>query len=141
MIQVEYIGLKPLKTDNVAGTATVWHGPGDVQAVKPEVWAKLKPFDTVWREAAGNGQAVDHLRTATLADAIKTLPAHERPEYVLEYGEGDDTQTIVLDSMDESALREFIAKHGLTVDSRIKKLESLRAAVFKAATASEATEG
>lgn len=41
MVDVEYVGSKAKSTDNVAGTGTVWNGPGDVQKVPASAWPKL----------------------------------------------------------------------------------------------------
>jgi hypothetical protein len=137
MIRVEYIGLKATKTDNVAGTATVWHGAGDVQEVKPEVWAKLRPYDTVWREATDQSATL-HLDPApTLADATggtEDTPPADAPKYAIEWEDGETTYTITLDDMDADAIHAFLSDKGLKVDARIRNIDTLRAAAFKAAT-------
>lgn len=51
MIKIQYIGHKPYKTDNVAGTATVWEGRGDVQDVPDDAAPKLLRFPGVWQAA------------------------------------------------------------------------------------------
>ncbi len=51
MIKIQYIGHKPHKTDNVAGTATVWEGHGDVQGVPDDAAPKLLRFPGVWQVA------------------------------------------------------------------------------------------
>lgn len=49
MAKIQYIGKKPSKDDNVAGTGIVWNGPGDVQEVKSaEAVEKLLEHKTVW---------------------------------------------------------------------------------------------
>lgn len=139
MIRVEYIGLKPIKTDNVAGTATVWHGAGDVQEVKPEVWAKLRPYDTVWREAP-EVVSNDHGEIApggSLADATNPTedqPPADAPKYALAWDEDGTEKTLVLDTMDAEAIRAWLDSKDLKVDARIKNIDTLRAAAFKAAT-------
>lgn len=50
-VAVEYIGKKPKKEDNVAGTGVVWHGAGDVQMVDRAAAAKLIYYTDVWRLA------------------------------------------------------------------------------------------
>lgn len=50
-VQVEYIGSKDTKTDNVAGTDTIWYGNGDVQPVDAQAWPKLAAHSSVWRMA------------------------------------------------------------------------------------------
>jgi hypothetical protein len=52
MTQIRYIGIKPVKQDNVAATGIVWMGNGDVHEVADPVAAsKLLSFPTVWEEA------------------------------------------------------------------------------------------
>lgn len=51
MKQVEYIGTKPHKVDNVAHSGVVWMGQGDVQEVEDSVWHRLKLHTEVWRLA------------------------------------------------------------------------------------------
>jgi hypothetical protein len=130
MIQVEYIGPKPTKTDNVAGTATVWNGAGDVQSVTPEAWAKLKPFDTVWREAdQAEGLPVD-TRGGTLSDAS----AQSAPKYVIAWHQDGAEKTLTLGDMDAESIHAFLKEKDLRVDARIKNIDTLRAAAFKVAT-------
>jgi hypothetical protein len=139
MIAVEYIGRKPIKTDNVANSPTVWHGPGDVQQVTPEVWAKLKPFDTVWREVAAPAQDHDAEKVNRLTiseqqpdqQAEQTEAKADGFEYVLQQ---DGQPDVVLDTMDLEALKAFNATHSLGVDMRIRNVERFRKAVFEAAT-------
>ena len=51
-MQIRYIGLKPVKQDNVANTGLIWNGAGDVHEVTNTVAAcKLLSFSTVWEEA------------------------------------------------------------------------------------------
>jgi len=48
--KIQYIGKKKQKEDNVAGTGTVWNGPGDVQEVNAplEVIEKIIAHKGVW---------------------------------------------------------------------------------------------
>lgn len=50
-VDVEYIGTKSRKDDNVAGTGVTWFGHGDVQAVPMTAWGKLSQHPQVWRRA------------------------------------------------------------------------------------------
>lgn len=52
MIDVEYIGTKDRKEDNVSGSGLVWNGSGDIQAVTREQWAKLQRHPEIWRAIA-----------------------------------------------------------------------------------------
>lgn len=56
-VQVEYIGTKPVKEDNVAGTGVVWAGQGDVQTVPMSAWAALAKHPGIWRLVGDEGQA------------------------------------------------------------------------------------
>lgn len=69
MTAIKYIGKKPVKTDNVAGTGTVWNGPGDVQNVdKPEAVAKLLAHTGIWvREEA-------EAKPVALSEVTNTAP-------------------------------------------------------------------
>lgn len=79
-IKVEYVGVKPEKIDNVAGTGKVWHGQGDVQEVSPEAWAKLKRHPDIWR-IHGAGAGVDADKGDAKAAAVPTLaPAKAQPK-------------------------------------------------------------
>lgn len=51
MVKIQYIGHKPHKTDNVAGTAVAWEGHGDVQDVPDDAAPKLLRFPGVWQVA------------------------------------------------------------------------------------------
>lgn len=51
-MQIRYIGLKPVKQDNVANTGLIWNGAGDVHEVADSVAAcKLLSYPLVWEEA------------------------------------------------------------------------------------------
>lgn len=50
-VDVEYIGTKSRKDDNVAGTGVTWFGHGDVQSVPMAAWGKLSQHPQVWRRA------------------------------------------------------------------------------------------
>lgn len=101
---IEYIGLKAIKTDNVAGTGTVWTGQGDVQEVADEAAAaKLVACNTVWRD-------VTPLNVEAQEDPAEDEPAD------------------LLASMDDAALKAYAAEQGLTIDGR-KKGDKLRQAI------------
>lgn len=68
-LQVEYIGSKPVKEDNVAHTGVVWVGQGDVQEVPASAWAKLSRHPDVWC-LAGEGQPL--IGTALVSGEIKS---------------------------------------------------------------------
>lgn len=95
MTKIRYIGLKPTKADNVAGTATVWNGQGDVQDVPPSAAPALLKFSAVWEladnESAGAGAesqtddapTLDALRAEAVALGIK-VPGTWREKRLLE---------------------------------------------------------
>lgn len=66
-VLVEYIGNKPEKVDNVAGTGVIWLGTGDVRAVPIEAWAKMARHETVWRLAEEQKAAATLERAAAAA--------------------------------------------------------------------------
>lgn len=94
MIKIQYIGHKPYKTDNVAGTATVWEGNGDVQDVPDDAAPKLLRFPGVWQ-------------VAEEAEASKP-PA---------------TGEAVLAELDKAALLARAAELGIKVDGRMGVLK------------------
>lgn len=48
--KIQYVGKKPSKPDNVAGTSLVWNGPGDVKVVDPTVAACLLQHPDIWKD-------------------------------------------------------------------------------------------
>ncbi len=125
-MQVQYIGNKPLKTDNVAGTGLVWNGHGDVQDVPEAAAAKLLRHPDVWA-----------------LPAVETEPEKEqqgldsKPDFKLA---GPDDTVIDLAEMDDKAVKAFATEHKLDVDLR-KKGDALRGAVMAAIDAAAKPEG
>lgn len=74
-VKVEYIGVKPVKTDNVAGTATLWQGHGDVQEVSEAAWAKLSKHPDIWRQAGDKPKAAKPEKKAEPTEP----PADDKP--------------------------------------------------------------
>lgn len=74
MTRIRYIGLKAVKTDNVAHTDIVWTGGGDVQDVPEAAAAKLLAYSAVWEEAAGDPGA-GKPSTSDAASAVAALDA------------------------------------------------------------------
>ncbi|MFY9479172.1 MAG: hypothetical protein WAQ08_16120 [Aquabacterium sp.] len=50
-VNVVYLGRKPFKQDNVAGTGIVWRGYGDIQRVPVTALAKILEHPAVWAVA------------------------------------------------------------------------------------------
>lgn len=73
-VDVEYIGEKPTKQDNVAGTGVVWFGKGDVRPVPAQAWPRLAVHTGVWRlfEERTESPAAASVAALVLADAAKT---------------------------------------------------------------------
>jgi hypothetical protein len=69
MPKVKYVGVKPVKTDNVAMTKTVWVGNGDVQEVDETTWAKLAKHPDIWERVE------DARPKPSLADVVVNTPA------------------------------------------------------------------
>lgn len=72
MPKVKYVGTKSVKTDNVAGTKTVWAGQGDVQEVDDVTWAKLRKHPDIWE--CVDGSTAPSSTSPSLADAVPVTP-------------------------------------------------------------------
>lgn len=131
LVNVKYVGIKPMKADNVAHSGAVWLGHGDVQAVTPAVWGKLVNHPDVWalaEEQPAAGQAV------TLGD--NPPPPEDAAKFVLVHADGS---SLVLDSMDDAALKEFVKKHELG-NAGNRKGDSLRTFIVEAVKAASGSE-
>ena len=139
---IEYVGKKPIKPDNVAGTGIVWHGPGDVQEVPdPAACAKLLRHQDVWREQIKAELVVDGI-AKSVPEALLTPAAdssgHQEPKYVLVETNGDGSESrIVLDDMDLATLRRLAEDAGHPLDGRIKSADKARETLFKALSGKE----
>ena len=113
-VEIQYVGKKPVKADNVANTGVVWNGPGDVQKVDASVAAQLLAHPDVWAKAEGDATEVPPVKdeglTITKEDDESAIPP--LPFNVDEAGK---------DQLVEHAMREY----GLDLDKRTK-LETLR---------------
>ena len=122
MIQVRYIGRKPIKTDNVAHSGAVWVGTDDVQAVTDEVWAKLQPFDTVWQKVEADAPA-----------AKAEEPAKEeapQPEDKPEEPASSSQQTPdPLEGKSVDEMHAYATERGLNIDRRLRNADRIRAAI------------
>lgn len=148
-MRVRYVGHKDRKADNVAGTGVVWHGHGDVQTVPDAAWGKLGVHPDVWERVAVDATTTG-LASAPAAAAPPAPPAApEAPappapppeppappappeaKFVLVSKDGAE---LVLDTMDDAALRGFADTNGLAVDGRFKG-DKLRGAIVDAVKA------
>lgn len=107
MIQVRYIGRKPIKTDNVAHSGVVWVGTDDVQPVTDEVWAKLQPFDTVWQKVEDDAPAAKAEKPASSST--------QDPD--------------PLAGLSPADLHAYATERGLKIDKRLKDADRIRAAI------------
>jgi hypothetical protein len=144
MALIEYVGAKPSKPDNVAGTGIVWHGPGDVQEVPdPAACALLLRHREVWREQATAELVVDGI-TKTVAQSDLTTagetkpPVQDGPKFVLVETATDGSENrLVLDDMDLPALTRLAEEAGHPLDGRIKSADKARETLFKALSGKE----
>ena len=130
---IEYIGSKPRKADNVAGTGVEWLGAGDAQEVPESAVAALLAHKTVWRLA---DPAPSAPVAATEVEGQPAEPAAE-PQYrfvLMDDSAEGGPKAIVLDTMDADQLGAFADAAGIKVDGRIKDLDKRRAAIYEAAT-------
>lgn len=129
-MRIEYIGRKPVKQDNVAGTGIWWNGQGDVQDVPDGAAPTLLKYDAVWRQVADAAP-----QPATKTEPVE--PVNAEPKFVLQGPEGD----LVLDTMDDAALAEWVKTnlepHGIKVDMRAKGDKRRQAIVDAVKTAAE----
>lgn len=129
-MKIKYVGTKPMKTDNVAGTGTIWMGHDDVQDVPDNLWPLFAMHPNVWQRADGViDPALPQPGLAPVAEVKKTI----------RFGlEGEDGSIVNLDVMEDGELKAFVATHSLKVDLR-KKSDALRKAIVEAVTAEPAT--
>lgn len=146
MALIEYIGRKPRKEDNVAGTGAVWLGHGDAHEIADQTAArKLLAYDTVWRlvpqpglDAAGGRKGVPKPPDPGTVTGEPGAPA----KYVLQGPDGD----MVLDTMKDKELRAFVREKlepagvGKDIDLRLAG-EKLQRAVYEAVRTAAAVVG
>ena len=126
-MRIKYVGKKPTKQDNVAGTGKVWVGAGDVHEIPDEDAALLLKHPDVWAEAAA-------------AEPEPLPPAETEPRWVLE-PLSDEAAPVVLDTMTDAEIRKFGRDIGLTVANTLKG-DELREYVYgQVQQASEGGEG
>lgn len=83
-LAVKYVGKKPVKTDTVAGTTTIWSGNGDIQIVEHLAAVKLLQYPNVWvsadkKEQAESSENKDTVAAAKVPDS-KPAPKSEEPK-------------------------------------------------------------
>lgn len=117
-VKVKYVGLKPVKEDNVAGTGVTWFGHGDVHEVPLTAWTKMAKHPDVWARAdlpEGEGEA----------------NGKEPPRsYVLKGSDG--RPDLDLAKLNDKALRAFVKQNEIQGIPDDAKGDDLRAAIYDA---------
>lgn len=139
MTQIRYIGTKPGKEDNVAGTGVRWAGPGDVQEVPDRAVPYLLQHPAVWTLATDeyeaphkSGEPDDESDLQPVPGAeqrFKHEPNHEGSVYALRDTESDEV--IDLTPMSDKELKALARLNGIKADLR-KRGDELRAQIVAA---------
>lgn len=134
MRAIRYIGEKPIKHDNVAGTGTVWNGPRDIQEVPDAAVPLLLLHPTVWELAT----AMPAAPREEAEDPTEQVTAYTRVEdgegSVFRLRDEDTSEVIDLGLMDDKALKQFARVNLIKADLR-KRDDALRADIVAAALA------
>lgn len=104
-IDVMYIGHKPFKEDNVAGTGTVWHGHGDVQPVPSLAWPRLAQHAAVWRIADGITTSVSQAAIEQPAQAVLAGSLHDNDVFHIAPGIDIGREQAILDAFKGTELQ------------------------------------
>lgn len=121
MAKIMYVGKKPSKSDNVAGTGIFWSKSGDVQEVEdPEAVEKMLAHPDVWCVVADKH-----------GDPVK--PAAKPKPKVKEVDENFDLPPIVnFQALGKDAIERYARQHlGYEVDQR-HRLSDIRDKAQKA---------
>lgn len=110
MKQIEYIGPKAVKEDNVAGTGSIWYGAGDVVEVPDNTVLKFLAHPQVWK-----------------------LVGLEGPRFSIKVGSGAKEQIYNLDIMSDQELRAIVRIHALEGVNHALRGDKLREAIVEAA--------
>lgn len=103
MAKIRYVGSKPSKMDNIAGTGVVWNGNGDVKNIPDRVVPLLLAHPDVW--ALDDGETVNQ---AVDIDPAKMETQHEQDPL----SETDSKAPMVnLETMDKDGLREYAQRY------------------------------
>lgn len=139
MAQLEYVGSKPRKEDNITHSGVIWYGPGDVQEVPDASMHKLLAHVDVWRRpapvgglatlaAAASPELLGETNSASAkqeAEAPAAQPtaaapaAPSAPRFVLDGPDGP----LVLDELDDKALHALSDRLAAETDGAIKKVD------------------
>lgn len=124
MALIEYVGKKPMKEDNVAGTETVWAGPGDVQEIAdPEAVAKLLAHAGIWRMAV---EAPQPAKAEAKPEAKKPAPKKKGPKGKFDVEE-DLPPLVNFDRLGKDKIEAYCRRNfGIEIDQR-RSLQDIRA--------------
>lgn len=132
-MRVQYVGAKPSKADNIAGTGLTW-GPGQAHDVPIEAWEKLAKHPDVWAlvddattiaaAADGTGLTWSNGRRATEGKFMVAVKA----------ADGEITP-MCLDQVGEAELLKLARAAGLKGGVLNKRGDSMRQAIVDAVTA------
>ena len=131
MAGIKYIGSKPVKHDNVAGTSTIWTGHGDVKEVPDAAVPLLLKHPTVWELAVAPGGAA----VPDEDDAPRTLVYDRVTEgegSVFRIRDPESGEVLDLGLMTEAEVKSFARVNGIKADLR-KRNDELRTVVMAAA--------
>lgn len=130
MAKIMYVGKKPSKKDNVAGTEAFWARHGDVQEVTdPETVEKLLKHTDCWRLVAdeeaerGDGvQAGTMPADTVIPEAKTTKPSKAKSKVKPIEDENTDLPPVVnFQRLGRDAIEAYARKHlGYEVDQRHK---------------------
>lgn len=127
MAKIIYVGKKPMKTDNVAGTDTVWNGHGDVQDVADSLAVeKLIAHSDIWRLVAGETKpSAGLVAKLQKAERVKAQKARETEEVE------EPAARVDVSKMGKDRLQQYARAHfGVQLDQR-HSLPKMREAVQK----------
>lgn len=137
MTKIRYIGLKPSKADNVAGTGVRWSGQGDVQEVPERAVPYLLQHPAVWGLASDDYDAPRKIDAPAAVEPpvpgaeqrFKHEPNYEGSVYALRDTESDEV--LDLAGWSDKDLKAFARVNGIKADLR-KRGEELRASIVAA---------
>lgn len=120
-VQVEYVGQKPIKHDNVAGTGIVWNGPGDVQTVPNEAWARMARHADVWRLKGEGARAAVKPVAAAPTPTPSTAPGRQAQAQGENDATGDGSSIFGTDHPAEIAVGDQLLPLGDVVSAAFSK--------------------
>jgi hypothetical protein len=120
MVDVELVCDRATKDDCRAGTATVWHGQGDVQPYPKRLWAKLAPHPDVWK--LKDPSQISRQAPPTVMDVVEMNKRKEEAAGTntdMVFVEGVNVTAEMLDMMSDADVRAEGAKRGYDLHPRL----------------------